>query len=593
MAVDLLRFTTAGSVDDGKSTLIDRLLYDSGQLFEDHLESVRHLSRNGLELAYLTDGLCAEREQGITIDVAYRHFATTKRRFIVADTPGHEQYTCNMATGASTAEVAIILVDARKGVLSQTRRHACISHLLGIQRLALAVNKMDLVDFREDVFSAAENEFRCFVAKLGPAIVDCIPICATAGDNVVVRSRRMPWYRGQSLLEYLEMVPVSASLADGSFRLPVQTVIRHGSDLRGFAGQIASGTVKRGDEVVALPSGKRARVSSLQAPAGDRPEAFAPQSVTLTLDSHIDVGRGDMLAEPARPPVVARLVRARLVWMAETPFRPGNVYLLRQTTQTVCAEASRSPSRLDVVTLEEALAEELRLNEIGTVHIETHRPIICDPYSRNRTTGSFILIDPITNLTVGAGMIIAAEEGEGRKPVAGVTRRGLTVWFTGLSSAGKSTLCEGVATRLKAMGVRCETLDGDSIRKHLCKDLGYSKEDRDENIRRIGFVADLLTRNAVVALVAAISPYRAVREEVRQLVGDFVEVYVNAPLGICEQRDVKGLYKAARAGTLPSFTGIDAPYEPPEHPEVECHTDRETLEESVEKVLRVIETRIF
>lgn len=593
MAVDLLRFTTAGSVDDGKSTLIGRLLYDSGKLYEDQIESIQRLSRNGLELAYLTDGLRSEREQGITIDVAYRHFSTAKRRFIIADTPGHEQYTRNMATGASTAELAVILVDARKGILPQTRRHACISHLLGIPRLVLAVNKMDLVDFREDVFGAIEREFRGFAAQLRAAAVDFIPICATEGDNVVARSERMPWHAGPSLLEYLETVPLSEKHSEAPLRLPIQTVIRCGGDFRGYAGQIASGTIRTGDEVVVLPSGKKARISALPWPRGDRPEAFAPQSVTLTLDAHIDVGRGDMLADPANLPVAARQVTARLVWMAEIPFRAGSVYLLRQTTQTVCAEAPQNPTRLDVITLEDLPAEELRLNEIGTVELETHRPIFCDAYSQSRATGSFILIDPTTNLTVGAGMIIAAKEGEDRKRIAGVSRRGLTVWFTGLSSAGKSTLCEGVASRLKSMGARYEVLDGDSIRKHLCKDLGYSKFDRDENIRRIGFVADLLTRNGVVVLAAAISPYRSVREEVRRHIGDFVEVYVNAPLSVCEQRDVKGLYKAARAGKLPAFTGVDDPYEPPEHPEVECRTDHETLEESIEKVLRAIEARVF
>ena len=593
MALDLLRFTTAGSVDDGKSTLIGRLLYDSGKLYEDQIESVQRLSRNGLELAYLTDGLRSEREQGITIDVAYRHFSTAKRRFIIADTPGHEQYTRNMATGASTAELAVILVDARKGILPQTRRHACISYLLGIPRLVLALNKMDLVDFREDVFHAIEREFRCFAAQLGAKMVDFIPVCATDGDNVVGRAERMPWYNGPSLLEYLETVPLSSNLSGTPFRLPVQTVIRCGGDFRGYAGQIASGTVRRGDDIIVLPSGKKARVHSLPWPAGDRDEAFAPQSATLTLDTHIDVGRGDMLACSSSAPVAGRRIKARLVWMAETPFRPGTVYLMNHTTQTVCTEAPQNPSRLDVATLEERQVEELRLNEIGTVELETHRPIFCDPYSENRTTGSFILIDPITNLTVGAGMIITAEEGKDRKRIAGVTRRGLTVWFTGLSSAGKSTLCEAVAAKLKAMGARYEVLDGDSIRKHLCKDLGYSKDDRDENIRRIGFVADLLTRNGVVVLAAAISPYRSVREEVRRQIGDFVEVYVNAPLSICEQRDAKGLYKAARAGRLKAFTGIDDPYEQPEHPDVECCTDRETLEESVEKVLRAIEARVF
>jgi len=589
----LLRFTTAGSVDDGKSTLIGRLLHDSKGLYEDQLESVRRASRDGLELAYVTDGLRAEREQGITIDVAYRYFSTPKRRFIIADTPGHEQYTRNMATGASTASLAVILIDARKGVLPQTRRHAAISHLLGIRRLVLAVNKMDLVGFRQDVFETIRAAFLDFSQRLGPCELDFIPLSALDGDNVVERSARIPWYSGPSLLEYLESVPAESVPVGQPLRLPVQFVIRDGTGFRAYAGQVASGEVRPGDEVLVLPARKLACVQSLPSREGDLERAFAPMPAAVSLADKVDVGRGDMLVDPLQPPVAARRIRARVVWMSERPLTLQTVYLLKHTTQTVCTEAVRMVSRLDIETLDERACEQLGLNEIGTVEFETHRPIFCDPYAVNRTTGCCILIDPATNLTLGAAMIESAEEGgDARRALPSAGRRGMTVWLTGLSSAGKSTLGQALYDRLWAMGHKVEFLDGDTVRQNLCKGLGFSKEDRDENIRRIGFVAELLTRNGVVVLVSAISPYRSVREEVRRRIGDFVEVYVNAPLAVCEQRDVKGLYKKARSGQLPGFTGVDDPYEPPENPEVECRTDLETPQESAERVLRYLEARL-
>jgi bifunctional enzyme CysN/CysC len=589
----LLRFTTAGSVDDGKSTLIGRLLHDSKGLYEDQLESVRRASRDGLELAYVTDGLRAEREQGITIDVAYRYFSTPKRRFIIADTPGHEQYTRNMATGASTASLAVILIDARKGVLPQTRRHAAISHLLGIRRLVLAVNKMDLVGFRQDVFETIRAAFLDFSQRLGPCELDFIPLSALDGDNVVERSARIPWYSGPSLLEYLESVPAENAPEHQPLRLPVQFVIRDGTGFRAYAGQVASGEVRPGDEVLVLPARKLACVQSLPSREGDLERAFAPMPAAVSLADQVDVGRGDMLVDPLQPPVAARRIRARVVWMSERPLTLQTVYLLKHTTQTVCTEAVRMVSRLDIETLDERACEQLGLNEIGTVEFETHRPIFCDPYAVNRTTGCCILIDPATNLTLGAAMIESAEEGgDARRALPSAGRRGMTVWLTGLSSAGKSTLGQALYDRLWAMGHKVEFLDGDTVRQNLCKGLGFSKEDRDENIRRIGFVAELLTRNGVVVLVSAISPYRSIREEVRRRIGDFVEVYVNAPLAVCEQRDVKGLYKKARSGQLPGFTGVDDPYEPPENPEVECRTDLETPQESAERVLRYLEARL-
>ena len=591
---DLLRFTTAGSVDDGKSTLIGRLLHDSKSLYEDQIEAVRRVSREGLDLAFITDGLRAEREQGITIDVAYRYFSTPRRRFIIADTPGHEQYTRNMATGASTASLAVILIDARKGVLPQTRRHAAISHLLGIRRMVLAVNKMDLMGFREATFAAIRRSFLEFSGRLGPCEIDFIPLSALAGDNVVEQSTRMAWYSGPGLLEYLESAPVETGREREAFRLPVQYVIRDTSGYRAYAGQIAAGDVRPGDELLVLPSRKIARVHSLPSRDGNLERAFAPMPISVTLDDHVDVGRGDMLVDPARPPIAARRIRARVVWMSERPLVLQTAYLIKHTTQTVCAEAVRMVSRLDVETLDELPCEQLRLNEIGTVEFETHRPIFCDPYSTNRATGGFILIDPGTNLTLGAAMIVSGEEGgETRLIAPAAGRRGMTVWLTGLSSAGKSTLGQALYDRLWAMGQKVELLDGDTVRRNLCKGLGFSKEDRNENIRRIGFVADLLTRNGVVVIVCAISPYRAIREEVRRLIGDFVEVYVNAPLAVCEQRDVKGLYRKARNGEIPAFTGVDDPYEPPENPEVECRTDLESPQESIERVMRSLESRLI
>ena len=592
--MDLLRFTTAGSVDDGKSTLIGRLLHDTHGVYEDQLASVRKASPNGLDLAFITDGLRAEREQGITIDVAYRYFSTPRRRFIIADTPGHEQYTRNMVTGASTAELAVILLDVRKGVLPQTRRHAYLACLLGIRRVLFAVNKMDSVDYSESAFLEVCRQIGEFTPRLPGCQLNSIPVSALQGDNVVSRSRHMPWFAGQSLLEYLETVPLNGLASVTELRFPVQYVVRAEDGFRGYAGQIAAGSVGVGDRITVLPSGHVASVSTLASGNGIPTRAHAPASVTLTLDDHFDVGRGDMLVSTARPPMATRQFQATLVWMAETPMSLQHPYLVKHTTQRVCAEVSQLVSILDVRTLEQKKgAGELHLNEIGIVEIDTHRPLFCDTYAENRTTGSFILIDPISNQTLAAGMINGWTDEQRRQPVSrGKAHRGLTVWFTGLSSAGKTTLSHAVYERVWAAGRKVEFLDGDVVRQHLCKDLGFSKQDRDENIRRIGFVADLLTKNGVIVLVSAISPYRALRDEQRDRIGDFVEVYVNAPLDVCERRDVKGLYRKARAGELRGFTGIDDPYEPPLNPEVECLTDRESLAESAAKVLQLLEQRL-
>jgi bifunctional enzyme CysN/CysC len=590
---DLLRFTTAGSVDDGKSTLIGRLLHDTRGVYEDQLESVRKASRDsnaeGFDLALITDGLRAEREQAITIDVAYRYFQTPRRKFIIADTPGHEQYTRNMATGASTASLAVILLDARHGVLPQSRRHAYIAALLGIRKLAVAVNKMDLVDFRQDVFERIRDDFGAVAAKLGVEKPFFVPVSARDGDNVATRGARTPWYAGPSLLEYLEAVDVEPAGSAGPLRFPVQLAIRPHLDFRGYAGQIVSGRLRVGDPVLALPSGLETRVASLEG------QEACP---TVCLADQIDISRGDMLVDPSAPPAVGREFAATLIWMAAEPLRPESAYLLKHTTRQVCANVRSVRHVVDIQTLDPGPAAELRLNDIAEVEIETHHPIFFDPYRKNRATGSFILIDMISNRTVAGGMILGqlgrafdrvGWQAEPPAPPKGLPHRGLTVWFTGLSASGKTTLCRAVYERLAARGCRLELLDGDTVRKHLSKGLGFSREDRNENIRRIGFVAGLLTRNGVIALAAAISPYRAVRDEVRDSIGDFVEVYVNAPLEVCESRDPKGLYRQARAGQLPAFTGIDDPYEPPLKPEVECRTDRESLEECIAKVLAAID----
>jgi bifunctional enzyme CysN/CysC len=587
---ELLRFLTAGSVDDGKSTLIGRLLHDTGSIYEDQFASVEAASARGgahtFDFSLVTDGLRAEREQGITIDVAYRHFATPKRRFIIADTPGHEQYTRNMATGASTASLALILIDATKGVLPQTRRHAVIAWLLGIRQFAVCVNKMDLVDFSEPAFRKIERDFAEFAVKLTGVESRFLPMSSLAGDNVVVRSSRMPWFDGPALLEYLETVPVAPRAGFNHLRFPVQHVIRYSGGRR-YAGEIASGVLRKGDAVMAMPARRAARVQSIF--VGDREidEAFAPLSVSLTLEDEIDLGRGDMLADPAQPPSVSRRIAATLIWMDDHPLETGKPYLLKHTTRTVCASITRIAAVLDPATLAKSPADRLQLNQFGEVEIETHQPLYFDSYAENRTTGAFVVIDPLRNGTLGAGMISSDLSREiAAEPALG---EGLTVWFTGLSSAGKSTISQAVYEKLWAMGRKVELLDGDIVRQSLNRGLGFSKEDRDENVRRIGFVADLLTRNGVIVLVSAISPYRAIRDEIRGSIGKFLEVYVHAPLAVCEQRDLKGIYRRARAGEMHGVTGIDDPYEEPLTPEVECMTDRETAAESAARVLRAID----
>ena len=590
---ELLRFLTAGSVDDGKSTLIGRLLFDSHGIYDDQLSSVRKASSAKnveLDLSLLTDGLRAEREQGITIDVAYRYFSTPRRKFIIADAPGHEQYTRNMATGASTAQLAVILADARKGVLKQTRRHTLIAWLLGIRQMIVAVNKMDLVDFDQQVFHSIRDEFKTFAKPLDGVQFHFVPLSALEGDNVISHSDRMGWYEGQSLLQLLETVPADP-VQNQALRFPVQNVVRPNQDFRGYAGQVGSGVVKPGQEVVALPSGQRTLIKEVLLHTQSLAEAHSPQSVVLTTTDHIDLGRGDMLVGAEQVPTVATRVTAYLIWMSHTPLQKDIRYLVKHTTKVVCGRVNRLNHKIDINSFEKLEADSLQFNEIGEVQLDLHTPIFCDPYQRNRTTGSFIVIDPFNNDTLAAGMIVEAtpaRAGEVMDDSAGsrvTQQRGLTVWFTGLSGAGKTTICRAVATELLAHGLQVEVIDGDVIRNYLCKDLGFSKQDRDENIRRIAFVAQLLTRNGTVVLVSAISPYREGRDGARRAIGDFVEVYVSTPLDVCEVRDPKDLYKKARSGKIHGFTGIDDPYEPPLAAEIVCNTDRESTRESSSKVV--------
>ena len=594
---DLLRFLTAGSVDDGKSTLIGRLLYESNGIYEDQLSSVKKASSAKnveLDLSLLTDGLRAEREQGITIDVAYRYFATPRRKFIIADTPGHEQYTRNMATGASTAEAALILVDARKGVLNQTRRHTLIAWLLGIHRMIVVINKMDLVAFKEEVFRSIREQFGEFAAALRGVQFEFVPLSALNGENVIHCNGFMPWYTGPTLLELLETIPATAEPSQ-EFRFAVQNVVRPNQDFRGYAGQVGSGIVKPGQAVVALPAGQRTTIKEILLYDRSLPEAFPPQSVVLTTTDHIDLGRGDMLVSADHLPTVSARITANLIWMSQGPLRRDTRYLIKHTTKVLCGRISRLNHKIDVNTLAKVEADSLQFNEIGEAQIELQNPIFCDPYEHNRITGSFIVIDPFTNDTVASGMIVNAtplQAGDGLDESSAGSRvaqqQGLTVWFTGLSGAGKTTICRSVATELLAHGLQVEVIDGDIIRNHLCKDLGFSKQDRDENIRRIAFVSQLLTRNGAIVLVSAISPYRSSRDQARKTIGNFMEVYVSTPLSVCEVRDPKDLYQKARSGKIHGFTGIDDPYEPPLTPEIVCNTDQESTRESSSKVVSAV-----
>ncbi len=605
----LLRFITCGSVDDGKSTLIGRLLYDSKMIFEDQLAALESDSKRvgtqgqEIDFALLVDGLAAEREQGITIDVAYRFFATEKRKFIVADTPGHEQYTRNMVTGASTADCAVILVDARKGVLVQTRRHSYLAHLLGIRHLVLAVNKMDLVGYDETVFDAIVADYRAFATSIGIAAFTAIPISGFKGDNITAApSPETPWYAGPALVAHLEALELAGDASsDQPFRMPVQWVNRPNLDFRGFSGLIASGTVKPGDAVRIVPSGKASTVKSIVTYGGDLDEAVAGQSVTLTLTDEVDCSRGDVIAAADAPPEASDQFEATIVWMDEEALKPGRGYWLKLASQMVTATVQEPKYEINVNTLEHLAAKTLGLNAIGVAELHTERPITFEPYAQNKALGGFILIDKITNATVGAGMLhFSLRRAQNvhwqattitRSDHAGMKNQAPRVlWFTGLSGSGKSTIANAVEQRLNLMNRHTFLLDGDNVRHGLNRDLGFTEADRIENIRRVGEVARLMTDAGLIVLTAFISPFRAERDMVRAMMdeSEFVEIFVDTPLDVAEARDVKGLYKKARSGQLKNFTGIDSPYEPPLEPEIRVNTVAMTVEEAADHIIRHI-----
>ncbi|MGB3929392.1 MAG: sulfate adenylyltransferase subunit CysN [Sphingobium sp.] len=601
----MLRFITCGSVDDGKSTLIGRLLYDSKMIFEDQLAALEADSKKvgtqggEIDFALLVDGLAAEREQGITIDVAYRFFATEKRKFIVADTPGHEQYTRNMVTGASTADLAVILVDARKGILTQTRRHSYLAHLLGIRNIVLAVNKMDLVGYDQAIFNRIVMTYRAFATELGITRFTAIPISGFKGDNITGPSANTPWYKGPSLIEHLETVEVnSAADAEKPFRMPVQWVNRPNLDFRGFSGLIATGSVKPGDAIRVLPSGKTSTVARIVTLDGDLDEAVAGQSVTLTFADEIDCSRGDVIALADNPPQVADQFEATIVWMADEAMLPGRPYWLKIGTQTVSATVQQPKYQVNVNTMDQLAAKTLELNAIGVANLSTDRPIVFEPYADNRTLGGFILIDKISNATVAAGMLHfslrraqnvhwQATDVSRDHHAALKNQKPAVLWFTGLSGAGKSTIANLVEKKLARMNRHTFLLDGDNVRHGLNKDLGFTDADRVENIRRVGEVAKLMTDAGLIVITAFISPFRSERDMVRKMMqpGEFIEVHIDTPLADAEARDVKGLYKKARAGQLKNFTGIDSPYEPPVDPEIHVDTTAMSPEEAADAIV--------
>jgi bifunctional enzyme CysN/CysC len=622
---ELLRFLTCGSVDDGKSTLIGRLLHDTKMIYEDQLAAVKRDSAKvgttgagEIDLALLTDGLKAEREQGITIDVAYRYFSTDKRKFIIADTPGHEQYTRNMATGASTCQLAIILIDARYGVVSQTRRHSFIVSLLGIKHVVVAINKMDLVGYSQETFEKIQEDYTGFVAKLNIPDVEFIPISALKGDNVVEKSAKTPWYQGPPLLNHLETVHIASDRNLTDMRFPVQYVLRPNLNFRGFAGTVASGIIRQGDEVIVLPSGKRSRIKSIVTYDGELPEAFSPQAVTVTLEDEIDVSRGDMLVHPGNAPRVSAQVEAMVVWMGEKPFVPGRSYWIKHATRMVTGEIAELRSSVDVNTLENRPATQLAMNEVGQVLLSLNQPIASDPYTINAATGAFIIIDRLSNNTVGAGMILEHTDRRGQGdiwgqiPVAGKLKhkaskiapaerekrfgqKGVTVLIYGLTGSGKASIAYELEKQLWEIGRSATVLYGPDMRQGLCRDLGFTADDRSENLRRSAEVAKVVNDAGLICICAFSAPHEAVRQKVRQEIGAerFLEVYLSAPIEVCRQRDHSGAYVLADSGKISQFPGVTAEYETPHHADLTLPTDQISIEASVERIVAVLKERGF
>lgn len=621
---ELLRFLTCGSVDDGKSTLIGRLLHDTKMIYEDQLAAVKRDSEKvgttgagEIDLALLTDGLKAEREQGITIDVAYRYFSTDRRKFIIADTPGHEQYTRNMATGASTCQLAIILIDARHGVMTQTRRHSFIVSLLGIRHVVVAINKMDLVDYSRDVFEQIKDDYTGFVAKLDLRDITFIPMSALKGDNVASKSEAMPWYSGPPLLDHLETVHIASDRNLTDLRFPVQYVIRPNLDFRGFAGTVASGIVRKGDEVMVLPSGKRSRVKSIVTYDGELEEAFAPQAVTVTLTDEVDVSRGNMFVAPSNPPHVGSEIEAMVVWMAEQPLVPGRPYTLKQTTQQVTAEVAAFRYGVDVNTLEHRAIARLGLNEVGHVQLGLTQPLACDPYRTNAATGAFILIDRLTNNTVGAGMILetgssrASGDAWGAEPAVRLKMREsliapaereeryghvpVTVLLVGLTGSGKSRIAYGLERRLWDEGLAVTVLYGQNMRQGLNRDLGFTADDRSENLRRSAEVAKLLNNAGMTTIAAFVAPHEVVREKAKQLIGRdrVLEVYCTAPMDVLRSRDQSGAYRLADEGKIAQMPGVTAAFEEPKVPDLVLQTDRISVDQSVSRIVELMKSRGF
>ena len=620
---ELLRFLTCGSVDDGKSTLIGRLLHDTKGIYEDQLaavkrDSVKHgtTGTGEVDLALLTDGLKAEREQGITIDVAYRYFSTDKRKFIIADTPGHEQYTRNMATGASTCQLAIILIDARHGVMSQTRRHSFIVSLLGIRHVVVAINKMDLVGYDRATYERIQQEYTGFVAKLGIPDVQFIPMSALKGENVVDQSKAMPWYNGPPLLSHLETVHIASDRNLAEMRFPVQYVLRPNLDFRGFSGTLASGILRPGDEVVALPSGRRSRVKSIVTFDGELDEAFSPMAVTVTLADEIDVSRGDVLVHPDSQPHVAATVEAMVVWMGEKPFVPGRSYWVKHTTRTVAGEIAELRYGVDVNTLERRPATQLAMNEVGHVVLGLNQPIAYDAYKANAATGAFIVIDRLTNNTVGAGMLLepgdrrGAGDHWGQDPVSARLKvrasqiplaererrfgqRGVTILLNGLTGSGKASIAYALEKRLFDAGRAVTVLYGQNMRQGLCRDLGFTADERSENLRRSAEVARILNDGGMICICAFVAPHDAVRRKAREVVGSerFIEVYLKAPLEVLKQRDSSGAYEAAEAGRIAQFPGVSAVYEEPSNPDLVLPTHEVSVEEGVDRIVELLRAK--